>query len=125
MARNSSRERVPATWFSRRSFILHLSLLLWFPGCLVAFYWQVHRAFDGNALSYLYSIEWPGFAIAGVYVWWVLLHSEPALEKKVVKEKQLEESPPRRVEDEDPELAAYNERLARLSKEGPRTWRKR
>ncbi|MDA8313665.1 MAG: hypothetical protein M0010_00575 [Actinomycetota bacterium] len=133
-------------WLSRRALILHLALLVWFPGCLVAFWWQVHRALGGNALSYLYSVEWPAFAIAGVWVWWQLVHTEPSPVGRPPHERlagiapardagakvagsplagAARPHPARRREEEDPELAAYNDRLARLAAEGPKGWRRR
>lgn len=125
----SIRER----WLSRRALLLHVALVVWFPGCLVAFWWQVHRAFDGNGLSYLYSIEWPAFALAGVWGWWQLVHTDPAVVGRSGQELALAADgtgtdtavPPRRREDEDDELRAYNDRLARLAAEGPKTWRRR
>jgi hypothetical protein len=139
---------VPARdrWLSRRALILHLALVVWFPGCLVAFWWQVHRAFDGNALSYLYSVEWPAFAVAGVWVWWQLVHTDPGAVGRLGQERIAAAASPvtpvggtagdastggagpgprRRPESEDPELAAYNDRLARLAAEGPKGWRRR
>jgi len=119
-------------WFSRRAVLLHLALLVWFPGCLFAFWWQVHRAFDGNALSYLYSIEWPLFSLAGVWGWWQLVHTDPErvgrrAQARMAADAQAQGSaapaPERRREDEDDELAAYNDRLAQLASRGPRTWR--
>ena len=121
-------------WFSRRAVLLHLALLVWFPGCLFAFWWQVHRAFDGNALSYLYSIEWPLFALAGVWAWWQLVHTDPEQVGRRAQARMAraqEEAgtaapaPQRHRHEEDPELAAYNDRLARLASEGPKTWRTR
>ena len=128
MSALSARER----WLSTRALLLHAALVVWFPGCLFAFWWQVHRAFDGNGLSYLYSIEWPAFALAGVWGWWQLVHTDPATVGRRAQQAQagaadLGPSPPvaRRREDESPELAAYNDRLARLAAEGPKTWRRK
>ncbi len=133
-------------WLSRRALLLHLAIVVWFPGCLVAFWWQVHRAFDGNGLSYLYSVEWPAFAVAGVWGWWQLVHTEPADVGRRAQERlaraatpseaaaaevapaptaTVQATPVRRRDDEDPELAAYNDRLARLASEGPKGWRRR
>jgi DNA-binding transcriptional regulator of glucitol operon len=119
-------------WWSRRAILLHLALVVWFPGCLVAFWWQVHRAFDGNGLSYLYSIEWPIFALVGVYAWWALLHTDPdsvgrRAQQKLVKDRDKATEAllaARRRDAEDPELAAYHDRLAELAKQGPKTWRR-
>ncbi|MDA8310955.1 MAG: hypothetical protein M0Z46_10160 [Actinomycetota bacterium] len=137
-------------WLSRRSLLLHLALVIWVPGCLVAFWWQVHRAFDGNGLSYLYSVEWPAFALAGVWGWWQLVHTDPGTVGRHAQARLAAASahatgtsspragaavpsggttarvhPADRRDDEDPELAAYNERLARLAAEGPKGWRRR
>jgi hypothetical protein len=151
-------------WLSRRALLLHLALAIWFPGCLVAFWWQVHRAFSGNGLSYLYSVEWPVFALTGIWAWWQLVHTDPdsvgrrAQQRMAAERASHTTTPPgpdgpetadgvagattdgatgtltgagpggqplRRREDEDPELAAYNDRLARLATEGPGTWRRR
>jgi len=71
------RQETQQRWFSRRAFGLHTAIVLWVPGCLFAFWWQVTRAFDGNGLSYLYSVEWPAFAVVGVWGWWLLLHTDP------------------------------------------------
>lgn len=115
----------PVHWLSARSLALHLALVVWFPGCLFAFNWQVHRAFDGNALSYLYSIEWPAFSLAGAWAWWVLLHAAPAERRDTSSNATDEVLAPRTTTREDPDLAAYNEHLARLSAKDPSTWRKR
>lgn len=133
----TSRER----WLSRRAVVLHLALVVWFPGCLLAFWWQVHRAFDGNGLSYLYSVEWPVFALAGVWGWWQLVHTEPGTAGRNARarlatgtpaadggggtEPAAPAQPVRRREDEDADLAEYNDRLARLAAEGPKRWRRR
>lgn len=145
-------------WLSRRALLLHLALVIWFPGCLIAFWWQVHRAFSGNGLSYLYSVEWPVFAVTGVWAWWQLVHTDPETVGRRAQERTAaartgggsspaggpamlhpvprtaspggaraaaEPLPVRQRDEEDPELAAYNDRLARLAAQGPKTWRRR
>ena len=112
---------------------LHLALLLWTPGCLVAGWWQVTRALDGNGLSYLYSVEWPVFAIIGVWVWWIQIHTDPeTVGLRAQRRLEAARSTPgapaattvRRYDDEDAELAAYNDRLAELAAHAkPKTWR--
>lgn len=57
--------------------MLHLLVVLAVPACLLAGWWQVHRALSGNLLSYFYSCEWPLFAVLGVVAWWQLLHDVP------------------------------------------------
>ena len=51
---------------------------MWVAGCALAAWWQVGRAIQGNQYSYLYAVEWPVFAVAGIFGWWALLHTEPA-----------------------------------------------
>ena len=118
---------------SRRSLGLHAAVLLWFPGCLLAGWWQVTRALDGNGLSYLYSVEWPAFALIGVWVWWVQIHTDPNSVGAKAQRRMVADSsragitpvtPERHREDEDEELAAYNDRLAKLAADGrAKTWR--
>ena len=113
-------------------------LVVWVPVCLAAFWWQVTRAFGGNSLSYLYSVEWPVFAVIGVVGWWLLLHTDPetagteGLRRATAARADrpggdgLAAHPLRRTEDEDEALAAYNDRLAALSQSGvEKTWRRR
>ena len=63
-------------WFSRRAVFLHVGCLLFVPFCIAATWWQITRAEDGNGLSYLYTFEWPVFAIVGIYFWWQFLHTD-------------------------------------------------
>jgi hypothetical protein len=136
------RQDVRQRWFSRRALLLHLAILVWFPGCLLAGWWQVNRAFDGNGLSYLYSVEWPVFAVVGVWGWWMLIHTDPdtvgrRAQQKIEaarhsaagdagnREEAAPELPARRRDEEDEDLAAYNDRLAGLAARGPQTWRNR
>jgi DNA-binding transcriptional regulator of glucitol operon len=63
-------------WVSRRAILYHVLLIVIFPGCLIAGWWQVNRAEQGNTLSYAYSVEWPVFAIIAVIGWWQLIHED-------------------------------------------------
>ncbi len=63
-------------WLSKRALSLHAGVLFFVPACAVAAWWQITRATDGNGLSYLYAVEWPVFAILGVYFWWMLIHTD-------------------------------------------------
>jgi hypothetical protein len=57
--------------------LLHLAFLLIATGCLIAAWWQVHRAMAGNTLSYLYSVEWPAFVVVAGIGWWQMFHDTP------------------------------------------------
>jgi hypothetical protein len=119
-------------WLSRRSLGLHAAVTLWVPACLFAGWWQVTRALDGNGLSYLYSVEWPVLALVGVWIWWSLVHTDPdtvgaraqrRMEEARVRAGEVAPRPQRRRDEEDEELAAYNDRLARLATDGrAKTW---
>ena len=121
-------------WWSKRSLLLHLAVIIWVPGCILAGWWQVTVALSGNALSYLYSVEWPVFAIFGAVVWWHAIHDDPSsvgaralarARAKMTEEAQKGQGVTRRLrEQEDERLAAYNDYLAELSKtRSPKTWR--
>ena len=126
-------------WLSKRAVGLHAGLVVFVPGCCLAAWWQITRAADGNDLSFVYSVLWPIFAILGAYFWWMLIHTdydEVGL-KGMRKQAEVHTPEPPTIEiaampaadvlstEEDPELAAYNARLASLSAEGPKTWRNR
>jgi hypothetical protein len=124
---------------------MHVGLLVFVPGCAIAAWWQVTRAFDGNGLSYLYSVEWPIFALVAVYFWWQLIHTDYETVGLKGLRRQAASGAGAQVQDQnghstlatgpgapsqpgaevdDPELAAYNARLAELASKGPKTWRK-
>jgi hypothetical protein len=127
-------------WLSRRAVSMHVGLILFVPGCAIAAWWQVTRAFDGNGLSYLYSVEWPIFALVAVYFWWQLIHTDyetvglKGLRRQAAvdatEQAQSAEAAGRDASSlpgadvDDPELAAYNARLAELASQGPKTWRR-
>jgi hypothetical protein len=129
---------------------LHLAVLVFVPGCALAAWWQINRAADGNQLSYLYSVLWPAFGILTLYFWWMLIHTDyDSAGLKGMQRQQAaatsdgaqgtEVAPtspgvatpgapavtPFVSAEEDPELAAYNARLAELAAQGPKTWRAR
>jgi DNA-binding transcriptional regulator of glucitol operon len=110
------------TWFSRRALRIHVLCLAWIGVCGGAAWWQISRAVGGNALSWVYAIEWPVFAGAAVYVWWHLLHTAPVSAQEREERRALEEelraqtqASKRRPEDEDDALRAYNDHLASLA----------
>ncbi|MGH8979493.1 MAG: DUF3817 domain-containing protein [Acidimicrobiales bacterium] len=64
-------------WLSPRALVLHAEVLVVAPGCVAAGWWQATQALAGNQLSWVYSVEWPIFAILAVFGWWHLLHEDP------------------------------------------------
>ena len=65
-------------WLSRRALLLHLEMVVVASGCFVAGWWQATRALAGNRLSWVYSVEWPIFALLAIGAWWQLVHEEEA-----------------------------------------------
>jgi DNA-binding transcriptional regulator of glucitol operon len=121
-------------WLSRRALLAHLAIVIWVPGCAVAAWWQVTVALAGNDLAYLYSVEWPCFAVFAVFAWWNFIHDDPdsvgarALRRlsapKPVRPHADEPRQPAAAD--DAELAAYNAYLASLAeRDAPKSWKRR
>ena len=55
------------------------ALWSWCPSFIALFWWQVQRVREGNSLSWAYVFEWPFFTGYAVYLWWRLVHEQPAL----------------------------------------------
>jgi DNA-binding transcriptional regulator of glucitol operon len=114
---------VKSKYLSRRAIGLHIALIVWVAICLAAAWWQVGAAILGNSLSYLYAVEWPAFAVLGVFGWYALLNAEKVTEDQEVARREYEEKMRAEaqlarqvdVEEEDPVLAAYNDHLARIA----------
>jgi len=124
--------------------VAHIVLLAWVPGCAIACWWQIGVALSGDPLGWVYSVMWPCFAVFGIVFWWYFVHDDPTtLGRRGLRRLQqaagggggdqhaVDESAARadalaRAEAEDPELAAYNDYLAALARDGrPSTWRVR
>ena len=119
---------------------MHLALLVWVPGCVVACRWQIGVAESGNSLGWAYAVMWPCFAVFGTVVWWQFIHDDPATVgarglrrlrradeagAAVVADADVDDAI-EQAESEDPELASYNAYLARLARDEPsKTWRRR
>lgn len=93
-SRTARAVRVP--WLSGRALLLHLTLVVAFPVCLLAGWWQLERALSGNPLSFVYVFEWPAFAGLAVWSWWALL-TAPA---------RSGDGPPSGLSPESPDLLA-------------------
>jgi hypothetical protein len=63
-------------YLTRRCIGLHLVALILVPAFLYAGWWQYQVAESGNALSWVYTVEWPAFAVYAVYMWWKLIHDQ-------------------------------------------------
>ena len=56
---------------------MHLAVVIVAPACALAGWWQATRALAGNGLSWVYSVEWPIFALIAIAGWWQLIHEDP------------------------------------------------
>jgi hypothetical protein len=110
-------------WRTRRAIYSSIAVVFWFPGCLLAAWWQVHIALAGDSLGWVYSIEWPVFACFGVYFWWFLVHDDPddvgrrkllRLKASGAYKEQVDPAQVRAIDQEDAELRAYNDYLESL-----------
>jgi DNA-binding transcriptional regulator of glucitol operon len=112
-------------WLSPRALRLHAVILIVVPGFMALCLWQLSRALGGNTLSWAYVFEWPLFAGYAIYMWWRLVHEAPEGTPPPASAGNAAGGPddsaapdpagtPRQQE-EDAELAAYNEYLAQLA----------
>ena len=116
-------------WLSRRALKLHAVILIVVPSFMALCVWQISRAVGGNSLSWAYVFEWPLFAGYAVYMWWRILHEVPDTPAPAPAAAADEHTPPAtprqtaRREEEDTELAAYNEYLGELAERDRATGR--
>jgi len=110
--------------------MLHLGLVITVAGCVALCWWQITRAADGNPRSLGYAFEWPTFAVILIVLW--IRGMRDAVRGPAFNDRGLvaDDDGPRveqvfeggltradiiaADEAEDPELAAYNRRLAAL-----------
>ena len=93
-------------------------------------WWQYHRASGGNGLSWAYTFEWPVFALFVVFLWVREVQierrredgppappaePEPGAPVAVRRPVRVPARRPEPADDDDPQLAAYNDYLAWLA----------
>jgi len=103
-------------WLSGASLRLHVGLFAGLALCALGCWVEWRRAFQGHQAAWVYSVEWPLFALMGTYVWWRLLHDHlPGRTKGAAAPpagRQPREVPGQVLE--DPGLAAWQAYLDRL-----------
>jgi hypothetical protein len=114
-------------WFSPRALKLHAVILVVVPAFMALCVWQIYRAVGGNSLSWAYVFEWPLFAGYAVYMWWRILHEKPEVHdgeavsrdvhSNAASPSQAVPPAPANAAEDDAELAAYNDYLARLAEQ--------
>jgi hypothetical protein len=112
-------------WLSPRALKLHAVILIVVPAFMALCVWQISRAVNGNSLSWAYVFEWPLFAGYAIYMWWRFVHEKPEPSEATATASANGHAgapsaspagaPAAEATQEDAELAAYNEYLARLA----------
>lgn len=64
-------QRVDA--FSLSALRFHVPLLIGIAVCTYAGWFELSRARAGHTIAWVYTLEWPGFAIVGIYMWWRMI----------------------------------------------------
>jgi hypothetical protein len=100
-------------WLSGPSLRLHAALLTGITLAGGATWLEWTRAREGHAVAWVYTFEWPLFAVLGIYLWWRLLHTggKAAPVRTPVAESGNAGT--------DPELLAWQAYLARLHEVDP------
>ncbi len=117
MTAGSAGTRPPVDWWSAASLRLHATMLLGVAGCVAAGAFEYTRARAGHPVAWLYTVEWPMFAVFGIYVWWRLLHGEPADRRRRSLATAATDAPTDDVPDE--QLIAWQQYLQRLHATDP------
>ncbi len=101
-------------WLTRRAIGLHVTLALSLPSFCALGIWQLHRALDGNSLSWAYTFEWPLFALYAIFMWWRLVHEQPGPDGASASDGAPAGGAALADGEDDPDLAAYNAYLREL-----------
>ena len=128
LARSSRSGASYARWvgrfFTRHWVWLHVAVAVTVPTFLGMGWWQVERAGAGNARSYGYAIEWPSLAAIVIFLYIRAIRMElrnsdvhmtlPQLLDEGAFAAPNGATAPPVIEEDDPELAAYNQYLSGL-----------
>ena len=106
-------ERTPVRWLSAPALRLHAALLAGLALAGTATWLEWTRAHGGHAVAWVYTFEWPLFAVLGVGLWWRLLHPDSRPRSADSKGRRQAEAAP------DPELLAWQAYLTRLHETDP------
>ena len=78
--------------------------------CLAAGWFELGRARGGREIAWVYTFEWPAFAVVFSFMWWHVVRDRPVRRP----------APPRRgggkhdIPEDDPGLRAWQDYLAEL-----------
>jgi hypothetical protein len=110
------RERtVGIDWFAPPALKLHAALIGGVALSSAATWLEWTRARSGHEIAWIYTFEWPLFALMGIYLWWKLLRPEtPNRNRQSVAEPDDLEHSGDAPSCDDPGLAAWEAYLSRL-----------
>ena len=100
-------------WTSAPALRLHAALLAGLALAGGATWLEWTRAQDGHAVAWVYTFEWPLFAVLGIGLWWRLLHPVDRAARGD------HAGPAAAATTPDPELIAWEAYLARLHETDP------
>jgi hypothetical protein len=111
----AARVSLPIRWFSGPAVRLHAAMLAGVALAGAATWLEWTRAREGHAIAWVYTFEWPLFALLGLYLWWRLLHphARPGPPPGPATDAGDSRARP------DPELLAWQAYLARLHEVDP------
>ena len=108
-------ERPPAVdWFAPPAIRLHAAMIAGVALSSAATWLEWTRARAGHAIAWIYTFEWPLFALMGIYLWWRLLQPEAPARKRHGRGSDDPGSKGALVPADDPGLAAWEAYLSRL-----------
>ena len=105
-------EHARVRWTSAPALRLHAALLTGLTLAGGATWLEWTRAHDGHAVAWVYTFEWPLFAVLGIWLWWRLLRPVDAAGGDHADAAAAGTTP-------DPELLAWQAYLARLHEADP------
>lgn len=94
--------------FSTAALRFHVPLVIGVVGCFFAGRFELYRALGGHTIAWVYAFEWPGFAIAGVFIWWRIITNRDDQRPGAPGS----DRPGRDLPADDPGLIAWQEYLA-------------
>ena len=114
----TGRARRRIEWWSAPALRLHAVMVAGASGALAAGWFEWTRARAGHDIAWVYVVEWPLFAVMGVYLWWRLLPgTTPAPRPAAVRAGRRRRAVV--VDPDDPQLRAWQDYLARLHAADP------
>jgi hypothetical protein len=98
----------------KKTFRIHLGLVLAEALCIPAFIFETYRAIDGNLLSWAYVVEWPVLGLYAIYMWARMLREERGEPSRRERREAREGIEREKIAVDDPDLVAWNQYLAKL-----------